>query len=150
VSAAATPTGTLGEPPPTLEVRPDEPGESLTAAAGTLLDAFTEQARHVGELAAAEARLAALSVVGMLICGVLAAVALLGTWVLLLVLAVDGLAALGRPWQLAAALLAAVQLAAAYLLWRSAVGLAANLALPRLRRTLLGVGRAPAGGATPE
>ena len=127
-------------PPPLERSRVAPRDEGVAAAASALLGTAADQARHIGELAAAETRLAAQSAVLMLVLGVLAAVALLTTWLLLLVLAVDGLTRLGLAWQLAVALLAAVQLLAAYGLWRGAVGLSENLVMPRLRRTLFAVG----------
>ena len=119
---------------------PQAAEEGLAAAGGALLASLEQQARHVAELAAAEARLAALSGIGIVVCALLAVAALLVTWILVVVLAGGGLVALGLRWPLAVALLAAAHLLAAYALWRGVVNLSANLVFPRLRRVLLPTG----------
>jgi len=118
------------------------PDASLRAAGEELLGAIAERARGVVELAAAEARLAALSGLAMLVLVMVAAAALVVAWVLLVacVLYVFWRAQIG--WAVPAIVFALGHAALAYYLWQTTARLSRNLTLPALRREVLH-GRVP-------
>lgn len=107
------------------------------AAAAEAFDAARRYAQGIVELAAAEARLAAISGASMLLMMMVAAVLVTVAWGLLAGVAAYLLVAGGLSWPVAGLLLAAAHAAAAYLLWRGAVSLSRSLTLPALRRTVL-------------
>jgi len=121
----------IEEPPTTNGAEP---------AAREFLDAAKTRLRDVIELAAAEARLAALSGLAMLILVIIAAAALVVAWLLLVLSVLYLLALAGVEWWIAALLLAGAHAGLAYYLWQIAVRLSRNLTLPELRTSLV---RAP-------
>jgi hypothetical protein len=122
----------IEEPPVTGRAEP---------AARELLNAAKTRLRDVIELAAAEARLAALSGLAMLILVIIAAAALVVAWLLLVLSILYLLALAGVEWWVAALLLAGAHAGLAYYLWQVAVRLSRNLTLPELRTSLV---RSPA------
>jgi hypothetical protein len=112
-----------------------EPG--LKAAGEELLGAIAQRARDVVDLAAAEARLAALSGLEMLVLVMVAAAALVVAWGLLVacVLYLFWQAEVG--WVVPALVFAVGHAALAYYLWQMTVRLSRNLTLPALRREVL-------------
>ena len=119
----------------------DEPPTSGGAehAARELLHAARARLRDVVELAAAEARLAALSGLAMLILVIIAAAALVVAWLLLVLSILYLLGLAGVDWWIAALLLAGAHAGLAYYLWQVAVRLSRNLTLPELRTSLVRV-----------
>jgi hypothetical protein len=102
-----------------------------------LVRAATQRARDIVDLAAAEARLAALSGLAMLLLVMVAAAALVVAWVLLVACALYLFAQTSLGWPIPALLIAAVHAALAYYLWQVTVRLSWNLTLPELRTTLV-------------
>jgi hypothetical protein len=113
------------------------PGPGLKAAGEELLGALAQRARDVVDLAAAEARLAALSGLEMLVLVMVAAAALVVAWGLLVacILYLFWQAEVG--WVVPAVLFALAHAALAYYLWQMTVRLSRNLTLPALRREVL-------------
>jgi len=107
------------------------------AAASALVATGTAYVRRVVELAAAEARLAAISGISMLLMVIVAAALVVVAWALLASVAAYLLVALGLSWPAAGLILALANGIAAYLLWRGAVRLSRALTLPALRRAIL-------------
>jgi hypothetical protein len=93
--------------------------------------------RDIVELAAAEARLAALSGLAMLLLVMIAAAALVVAWVLLVACGLFLFAQTALGWPIPALVIAAVHAALAYYLWQITVRLSWNLTLPELRTTLV-------------
>ncbi|HEX5049228.1 MAG TPA: hypothetical protein VFX89_19105 [Gammaproteobacteria bacterium] len=110
---------------------------SLKGAGEELLGAIAQRARDVVELAATEARLAALSGLAMLVLVMVAAAALVIGWGLLVacVLYLFWRAEVG--WALPALVFALAHGALAYYLWQTTARLSRNLTLPVLRREVL-------------
>jgi hypothetical protein len=113
---------------PTSETR--QLGEEIVRAA-------TQRARDIVELAAAEARLAALSGLAMLLSVMIAAAALVVAWVLLVACALFLFAQSSLDWPIPALLIAGGHAALAYYLWQATVRLSWNLTWPELRATLV-------------
>jgi hypothetical protein len=86
------------------------------------------------DLAAAEARLAAVSAFTMLFLVILAAAATIIAWALVIGVALSLLDSAGISWRLAAGIIAVMHGVAAYLCWEIAARLSRNLTLPALRR----------------
>ncbi|HET7130707.1 MAG TPA: hypothetical protein VFJ95_00610, partial [Gammaproteobacteria bacterium] len=105
------------------------PGPGLKAAGEELLGALAQRARDVVDLAAAEARLAALSGLEMLVLVMVAAAALVVAWGLLVacILYLFWQAEVG--WVVPAVLFALAHAALAYYLWQMTVRLSRNLTL---------------------
>lgn len=121
-------------------------GDDLSAAASEWLHAATSSLRHVVDLAAAEAQLAAMSGLSMIVMMAMVAAALVVAWGLVVAMVGVALVALGVPLLLAGLVLTAAQLLLAYWLWRATLKLSRNLTLPELRRTVLSAQRARGGG----
>jgi hypothetical protein len=102
-----------------------------------LVRAATQRIRDIIELTAAEARLAALSVLAMLLLVMIAAAALIVAWVLLVACALFLFAQTSLGWPIPALFFAAAHAALAYYLWQITVRLSWNLTLPELRTTLV-------------
>lgn len=96
----------------------------------------TQRARDIVELTAAEARLAALSGLAMLLLVMIAAAALVVAWVLLVACALFLFAQTALGWPIPAVVIAAAHAGLAYYLWQTTVRLSWNLTLPELRNTL--------------
>jgi hypothetical protein len=102
-----------------------------------LVSAAKRRAQAVFELAAAEARLAALSGLAMLMLVLVAAAALIVGWVLLVACLLYLIAGLGVSWLWPGLGFALAHALLAYYLWQVAVRLSRNLTLPELRTTLV-------------
>jgi hypothetical protein len=113
---------------PTTETR--RLGEELVHAAA-------QRVRAIVELAAAEARLAALSGLAMVLLVIVAAAALVVAWVLLVACALYAFAQTSLGWPIPALCIAAAHAVLAYYLWQVTVRLSWNLTLPELRTTLV-------------
>jgi hypothetical protein len=102
-----------------------------------LVRTAAQRIRDVVDLAAAEARLAALSGLAMLLLVMIAAAALVVAWVLIVayVLYLFSLADIG--WSIPALVIAFAHAGLAYYLWQLTVRLSRNLTLPELRTTLV-------------
>lgn len=116
--------------------RPSDEGGPADAAAA-VVTAAAAYVRGLIELAAVEARLAALSGAWMLVLVIVAAALLVLTWAILAGVVGYLLVAAGLSWPLAGLLLAAVHAAGAYFSWRAIVRLSRSLTLPQLRRAVL-------------
>jgi hypothetical protein len=101
-----------------------------------LVRAATQRIRDIIELTAAEARLAALSGLAMLLLVMIAAAALMIAWVLLVACVLFLFAQTRLGWPIPALLFAAAHAGLAYYLWQITVRLSWNLTLPELRNTL--------------
>lgn len=101
-----------------------------------LVRAATQRVRDIVDLAAAEARLAALSGLAMLLLVMIAAAALVVAWVLLVAFALYLFAQSPLDWPIPALFIAAAHAGLAYYLWQVTVRLSWNLTLPELRTTL--------------
>ncbi len=110
--------------------------DGIGALASGWLTATRERARAISRLAIAEARLAAHSVALMAFLGMLTAVCLLGSWGMLLAALVYGLHQAGLALWAALLLVAAANIVAAYLLWRTALGLSRHLEFNATRAQL--------------
>ena len=116
----------------------DSAPETIRAAAGDLLRAARDQLRDTVELAAAEARLAAMTGLTMLVLVLLATAFLLVGWGLLMAaVAYLGLQ-LGLSWPQALLGLVVLHGLAALLALHSAMRMTRQLTLPALRGVLLG------------
>jgi len=113
------------------------PEATLKGAGEELLGALAQRARDVIDLAAAEARLAALSGLAMLVLVMVAAAALVIGWGLLVacILYVFWRAHVG--WAVPALVFALGHAALAYYLWQTTARLSRNLTMPVLRREVL-------------
>jgi hypothetical protein len=101
-----------------------------------LVRAATRRVHALVELAAAEARLAAVSGLAMLLLVMVAAAALMVAWILLVACALFLFAQTTVGWPIPALVFAAAHAALAYYLWQVTVRLSWNLTLPELRTTL--------------
>jgi hypothetical protein len=101
-----------------------------------LVRAAAQRIRDIVELSAAEARLAALSGLAMLLFVMIAAAALIVAWGLLVACALYLFAQTSFGWTIPALLIAGAHAALAYYLWQMTVRLSWNLTLPELRNTL--------------
>ncbi len=110
--------------------------EGIVELATGWVMATRERARSLAQLAFAEAKLAAHSVALMAFLGMLTAVCLLGSWGMLLAGLVYGLHQAGLPLWVALLLVAGANIVAAYLLWRSALGLWKHLEFNATRAQL--------------
>ncbi len=120
------------------DAAPQMAPETIVAAAGDFLRAARDQARDTLELAAAEARLAAMTAFTMVVLAILAAALALIGWGLVVAAAAQiGLQA-GLSWAQALLGLGALHIVCAWLAWRSAMRMSAQLTLPALRQALLG------------
>jgi hypothetical protein len=97
------------------------------------------------ELAAAEARLAALSGLAMLLLVMIAAAALVVAWVLIVACILYLLARADIGWSIPALIIALAHAGLAYYLWQLTVRLSRNLTLPELRTTLVRQRNLPGG-----
>jgi hypothetical protein len=109
----------------------------LRAAGEELLGAIAQRARDVVDLAAAEARLAALSGLEMLVLVMVAAAALVVAWGLLVACILYLFWQAEVSWVVPALVFALAHAALAYYLWQMTVRLSRNLTLPALRREVL-------------
>jgi len=125
----------------------DRADASLKSAGEELLGAIAQRARDIVELAAAEARLAALSGLAMLVLVMVAAAALVVGWVLLVacILYVFWRARVG--WAVPALVFALGHAGLAYYLWQTTARLSRNLTMPVLRKEML---QAPANQEQPD
>jgi hypothetical protein len=112
------------------------PMDGLVAEVAGWLSATRERARSLSELAAAEAKLAAQSVALMAFLGMLTAVCLLGSWGMLLAGLVYALHQAGLSLWGALFAVALANGVAAYLLWRTALGLSRHLEFSATRAEL--------------
>jgi hypothetical protein len=112
------------------------PAEGLLGEVAGWLSATRERARSVSQLAAAEAKLAAQSVALMAFLAMLTAVCLLGSWGMLLAGLVYALHQAGLPLWGALVAVALANGVAAYLLWRTALGLSRHLEFSATRAEL--------------
>jgi DNA-binding IclR family transcriptional regulator len=112
------------------------PNEEWPRLGEELFRAAEQRVSHIMELAAAEARLAALSGLAMILFVMIAAAALVIAWVLLVgcVLFLFSRSPIG--WPIPALCFAVGHAALAYFLWQQTVRLSWNLTLPELRATL--------------
>jgi len=115
----------------------ESPDATLRAAGQDLLGAIAQRARDVVELAAAEARLAALSGLAMLVLVMVAAAALVVAWGLLVACTLYVFWKAEVGWVLPALVFAVGHAALAYYLWQMTARLSRNLTLPALRREVL-------------
>ena len=115
----------------------DGPNATLRAAGEELLGALTQRARDVIELGAAEARLAALSGLAMLVLVMVAAAGLVVAWGLLVACALYLFWRAEVGWVVPALVFALGHAALAYYLWQMTARLSRNLTLPALRREVL-------------
>jgi MFS family permease len=93
------------------------------------------------DLAAAEARLAALSVFAMLFLVIIAAAATIIGWGLLVVLGISLLEDAGWSWRWSTFAIALLHGLVAFVLWEVAARLSRNLTLPGLRQTAANHGK---------
>jgi hypothetical protein len=142
VSGTPAEAAEFAEPAEAGAVAPEaelqEADEDLRDRAAAAIAAAQDGAKHLLELAAAEARLAALSGVSMLLMIILAAGLSIVGWGFVAGVAAYLLVLLGLPWPAAGLVMAGAHAIAAYLLWRGVVKLSRNLTLPALRRTVTG------------
>jgi uncharacterized membrane protein YqjE len=117
------------------EVRVPDDANIAQLAAGWI-SAAGSRVKSTAELALAEAKLAVLSVVLMLLLAIVVAVFLLSAWGLLIAGAVSGLLALGVPLWGSLAVLGTLHLFLAWLLLRWISRLSTHLELPATRRQL--------------
>jgi hypothetical protein len=116
----------------------------LRLAGAQVLQAAKGRVVQVLDLAAAEARLAAMSGLSMLLMITVAAAALIIAWALVVAVAIYGFLLMSISWPVTAIALALVHVGVAYLLWRTTVKLSRNLTLPQLRRVMVPTGTRPA------
>lgn len=106
------------------------------AAPGALVHAWGRRVRHLVDLAAAEARLAAMSGLAMLLLVIVCAASLVVAWILI-VASVLYLFSLSQiPWPYAAVGFAAAHGVFAFYCWRLTTRLSRNLTLPELRHAV--------------
>jgi membrane protein implicated in regulation of membrane protease activity len=134
------------EDPATIREAPPE--NDLRSAGAQIVRAAKMRVSQLLDLAAAEARLATLSSLSMVVMMLTAAAALIIAWVLIVALAIYGLAGVGVPLPMSVMGLALAHIAAAYLLWRATVKLSRNLTLPKLRSALAKPGKQAIGETT--
>ena len=116
------------------------PGEDMAAAAMGYVQAAGDRLTHTVELAANEARLAAMTGVTMLVLALLTvAFALVGWGFLVAAIAQLGVQA-GFSWAIVALGVSALHVLAAIGLWGWAMRLSRHLTLPALREALVGAG----------
>jgi hypothetical protein len=108
-----------------------------------LVRAAVQRARDLVELTAAEARLAALSGLAMLLFVMVAAAALVVAWVLLVACVLFLFAQTSLGWPIPALFIAAAHAVLAWYLWQATVRLSWNLTLPEVRVTLAAKPPAP-------
>jgi hypothetical protein len=113
--------------------------------ADELVCSAAQRIRDVVELAAAEARLAALSGLAMLLLVMIAAAALVVAWVLIVACILYLLARADIGWSIPALIIALAHAGLAYYLWQLTVRLSRNLTLPELRTTLVRQRNLPGG-----
>jgi hypothetical protein len=111
--------------------------EGLGGGFEELVTATKKRVQGVVELAAAEARLAALSGLAMLLLVLVAAAALVVGWVLLVACLLYLISLLGIAWLWPGFGFALAHALLAFYLWQVAVRLSRNLTLPELRTSLL-------------
>lgn len=112
------------------------PEANIVELAAGWVSAAGSRVKSTAELALAEARLAAMSIVLMLLLAVVAAVFVLGAWGLLMAGVVTGLLALGVPSWITLVGLGLLHVVAAWLLLRWMARLSIHLELPATRRQL--------------
>ena len=118
-------------------------GEEFGAAAMGFARAAGDRLSHTVELAASEARLAAMTGVTMLVLGLLTvAFALVGWAFLVAAVAQLGVAA-GLSWATVALGVGALHVLVAVGLWNWAMHLSRNLTMPALRQALAGASASP-------
>jgi hypothetical protein len=98
----------------------------------------SQRIRDVVELAEAETRLAALSGLTMILSVMIAAVALVVAWALLVACILFVFARTSFGWPIPALMIALGHAALAHFLWQYTVRLSRNLTLPELRTSLRG------------
>lgn len=108
-------------------------GSAGPVSAERLLQSLVGWARDVLLLAAAEARLTAVSALAMLLLVVLTAAALLVAWLLVIGCVLYGFAAAGFGWAIPALCLAAIHALLAAYFWWTTVRLSRDLTWPVLR-----------------
>lgn len=123
------------EATPEAFVRPEA---SIADLASTWVSAAGSRVRNTARLALAEARLAAMSVVLMVLLAIIAAVFLLGAWGMLMAGVVTGINELGVPIWTTLLALGVTHLLCAWLLIRLTLKLSVYLELPATRRQLRG------------
>jgi hypothetical protein len=111
-----------------------------------LFAAAKVRAKGVVDLGAAELRLAAMSVLRMLLLVVLAGASLVIAWGLLVACILFLCAYLQIPWLYATLVLLAGHAAVAYYFWTATIRLSNNLTLPQLREALVGEANDGGGG----
>ena len=114
------------------------PEAGITELALTWVSAAGSRVRNTAQLALAEARLAAMSVVLMVLLAIVAAVFLLGAWGMLMAGVVTGILELGVPIWTVLLGLGVIHLLCAWLLIRWTLKLSVHLELPATRRQLCG------------
>lgn len=115
-----------------------KPAAGIAELAATWVSAAGLRVKNTAQLALAEARLAAMSVVLMVLLAIIAAVFLLGAWGLLMAGVVTGINALGVPIWSSLLALGLTHLLSAWLLLRLTLKLSVHLELPATRRQLRG------------
>ena len=114
------------------------PEVGVTELALSWVSAAGSRVRNTAQLALAEARLAAMSVVLMVLLAIVAAVFLLGAWGMLIAGVVTAILELGVPiWTILLAL-GLIHLLCAWLLIRWTLKLSVHLEMPATRRQLRG------------
>jgi hypothetical protein len=103
-----------------------------------LLRAASRRVRDLVELAEAETRLAALSGLTMILSVMIAAVALVVAWALLVACILFVFSRTSLGWPIPALMIALGHAALAHFLWQYTVRLSRNLTLPELRTSLRG------------
>lgn len=107
-----------------------------------LATAASARFRHVLDLAAAEARLATMSGLSMVLLVLFAGASLVIAWALVVASAIYLLAQSGLSWPSAALGFAVAHAGLAYLYWQLTVRLSRNLTLPETRRAIAPEGEA--------
>lgn len=126
----------------TAEASPEAlvtPSASIAELVTTYVSAAGSRVKNTAQLALAEARLAAMSVVLMVLLAIIAAVFLLGAWGMLMAGVVTGINELGVPIWSTLLALGVTHLLGAWLLIRLTLKLSVHLELPATRRQLRGV-----------
>lgn len=115
-----------------------KPAAGIAELAATWVSATGSRVKDTAQLALAEARLAAMSVVLMVLLAIIAAVFLLGAWGMLMAGVVAGLNELGVSIWSSLLALGMTHLLCAWLLIRLTLKLSVHLELPATRRQLRG------------
>jgi hypothetical protein len=115
------------------------PAASIAELATTWVSAAGSRVKNTAQLALAEVRLAAMSVVLMVLLAIIAAVFLLGAWGMLMAAVVTGINGLGVPIWITLLALGVTHLLCAWLLIRLTLKLSLYLELPATRRQLHGL-----------